>query len=297
MTQLQPFQSFEYIRKVWDDETQEWWYSVQDVIEALIDTPRVRKYWDDLKRKEKRQSGIELSELCGHFPMQHKTNGRTYQTECSNREGMLRIIQAIPSPQAEPFKQWLASVGNQYIEEVEDPSKALKRVAEIYRARGYSEPWISKRLKHHEVRSTLISEWNNRGVDEERFDELLDVISHESFGMKIAEYKQHKGLDDEDDLQDHMWDGEIAISILGEVATNAINDAHDIQGYDQAEDAATRGGRIAQSARRNLEQEIGGSVTTNTNYLSEREIEERRRLRGRRPEENSIDEDSIEEEQ
>lgn len=193
----------------------EWWFSVIDIIEALTDTERPRKYWNDLKKNLINEGYFEVSENIGQLKLL-ANDGKKYLTDCANTEIMFRIIQTIPSPKAEPFKRWLARVGYERIKEIEDPELATKRTHAIYKAKGYSESWIAKRMRGIEVRETLTDEWEKRGVKKDtEYSILTAEISKATFGMTPSQYKKFKGLKQEN-LRDHMEDLELILTMLGE---------------------------------------------------------------------------------
>ncbi len=262
------------IRRVWDEESEQWYFAVVDVIEALTESTRPRKYWNDLKRRVKKQSDIELSAFCGQFPMKHKTNNRTYQTECANVESMFRIIQSIPSPKAEPFKQWLAKVGYQRIQEINEPALAAQRARELYKAKGYSDEWIDSRLQSIDIRNDLTNEWAQREVKEGlEYAILTAEISKGTFGIKPGEHKQLKGLKRQN-LRDHMTKAELVFTMLGELSTTEIAIKEDAQGFDENKVSARKGGKIAGDARRALESQTGKPVVSEMNYLATPEAEQ-----------------------
>lgn len=256
------------IRRILDEESGEWWYAVVDVIEALTDSKKPRNYWYDLKRREKAKSDIELSEICRQFKLK-ASNNRFYDTDCANTEGMFRIIQSIPSPKAEPFKRWLAEVGAERLEEVENPELAAERLRQIYRVKGYSEDWIERRLQSIVIRNELTDEWQNRDVEAGREVAILTAeIAKATFGLSPSQHKQLKRLKREN-LRDHMTGLELAFTILGEAAATEITRQEDAQGFTENQVAARKGGRIAGNARRELEAETGKPVVSETNYLDQ----------------------------
>ncbi len=262
------------IRRTWFND--EWWFSVVDIIGALTQTDRARKYWSDLKVKLI-EEGFEVSEKIGQLKLMAE-DGKLRETDCSNTKNMFRIIQSIPSPKAEPFKQWLAEVGYQRVQEIENPELAQKRMKEIYKAKGYSDDWIEKRVRGIAVRDELTDEWKKRGVQEEReFAILTAEISKATFGMTPSEYSKFKGLKKEN-LRDHMNDLELIFSMLGERVSTEITRKEDAQGYKKVEDAAKRGGRVAGNARKETEKEIGRPITSNENYLKAPEKEKRKEI-------------------
>ena len=209
------------VRTHWDEEKELWYFSVIDVIEALTGTDRPRKYWNDLKTKLKKE-GSELSEKIGQLKMQ-STDGKLYQTDVADTTQILRLIQSIPSPKAEPFKQWLAQVGYQRIEETEDPELSFDRAMETYLAKGYTKAWINQRLKSIEVRKELTDEWEKRGVQKGMdFAVLTDIITKAWSGKSVKQYKKHKDLKKEN-LRDHMTNMELVLNMLAEVSTTEIS--------------------------------------------------------------------------
>lgn len=272
--ELEPIQFEDYhIRRIWDDETERWYFAVVDVIEALTDSHKPRNYWYDLKRREKAKSGIELSAICRQFKLK-ASNNRLYQTECADTEGAFRIIQSIPSPKAEPFKRWLAKVGYERLQEIENPELAAQRAREIYKAKGYSDEWIERRLQSIVTRNELTDEWRQRGVKEgQEFGILTSDIARETFGITPTEHKQIKKLKREN-LRDHMTGLELAFTILGEAATTEITRQDDAQGFQENQVAARKGGRIAGNARQELEAETGKPVVSSVNYLKQPQAQE-----------------------
>jgi DNA-damage-inducible protein D len=256
----------------------EWWFSIIDVIEALTGNNRPRKYWSDLKKNLLSEGYVELSEKIGQLKMP-APDGKMRETDCADTEGIFRIIQSIPSPKAEPFKRWLAKVGYERVQEIEDPELATARTRELYRAKGYSETWIEKRMRGIAVRAELTEEWKNRDVGEApEYAILTAEISKAAFGMTPTEYKQYKGLEREN-LRDHMTDLELIFSMLGEAASTEIARKQDTKGFVENRVAARKGGKIAGDARVKLEIETGDRVATQENYLVE--PESRQRLKGK----------------
>jgi len=246
----------------------EWWFSVTDVIEALTDSVKSRDYWYRMKVRVKSEDGIELSTICRQLKLV-SSDGKEYKVDCANTEGIFRIIQSIPSPKAEPFKRWLARVGHERVQEIEDPELATKRARAIYKAKGYPDAWIEKRMRGIEVRETLTDEWNKRGVKEGKEYAILTAeISKATFDMTPSEYRKFKGLEREN-LRDHMNDLELIFTMLGEASTTEIAKSKDAKGFDENEIAAKKGGNIAGGARKNLEEETGKKVSTKQNYLPE----------------------------
>lgn len=253
----------------------EWWFSIIDVVEALTGTQRPRKYWNDLKKKLFEEGYVELSEKIGQLKLQ-SSDGKRYETDCANTETIFRIIQSIPSPKAEPFKRWMAKVGYERVQEIEDPELATKRTKAIYRAKGYSDDWIEKRMRGIAIRAELTDEWKNRDVKwEPEYAILTAEISKAAFGLTPAEYKELKGLEREN-LRDHMNDLELIFSMLGEAATTEITRVQDAQGFDENKTAARKGGRIAGDAREKLEKETRKKVVSPENYLKISQKEKKR---------------------
>ena len=245
----------------------EWWFSVIDVVEALTETDRPRKYWNDLKTRIIKEGYVELSAKIGQLKLP-SADGKLYETDCANTETIFRLIQTIPSPKAEPFKRWLAKVGYERVQEIEDPELATKRTRALYKAKGYPDSWIEKRMRGIEIRETLTDEWKKRNVGEDREYAILTAeISQATFGMTPSEYKKFKGLKREN-LRNHMNDLELIFSMLGEASTTEIVKNKDAQGFVENKQAAKLGGSVAGSARKDLEQKSGKKVSTTRNYLS-----------------------------
>ncbi|MBN1830027.1 MAG: Bro-N domain-containing protein [Deltaproteobacteria bacterium] len=252
----------------------EWWFSIIDVVEALTGTERPRKYWNDLKKKLLDEGYVQLSEKIGQLKLQ-SSDGKRYETDCANTETMFRIIQSIPSPKAEPLKRWLAKVGYERVQEIEDPELATKRTRAIYKAKGYSDAWIEKRMRGIAIREELTEEWKNRDVKEEREYAILTAeIAKAAFGVTPGEHKELKGLKREN-LRDHMSDLELIFSMLGEAATTEITRVDDAQGFDESKIAAQKGGEVAGTARKDLEKKTGKRVVSRENYLTEPESRKR----------------------
>ncbi len=252
----------------------EWWFAVVDVIAALTDSSKPRDYWYRMKKREVASSGVQLSTFCRQLKLE-SSDGKKYMTDVSNTEGVFRIIQSIPSPKAEPFKRWLAKVGYERVQEIEDPELASKRTRAIYQAKGYSEAWIEKRMRGIAVRDALTDEWQKRGIEKDpEYAILTAEISKAAFGLTPSEYKNLKGLRREN-LRDHMTDLELIFSMLGEASTTEIAREKDAQGFGENTTAARKGGKIAGNARENLEIETGKKVVSSGNYLTETESRKR----------------------
>lgn len=246
----------------------EWWFSVIDVIEALTGSARPRKYWSDLKNKLIKQGYAEVSDKIGQLKME-SLDGKMRLTDAVNTETLFRIIQSIPSPKAEPFKRWLAKVGYERVQEIEDPELAMKRTRAIYKAKGYSDDWIEKRMRRIAIRDELTEEWKNRGLKEQREYAILTAeISKAAFGMMPSKYKKYKNLKREN-LRDHMTNLELIFSMLGEASTTLITRSKNTQGFKQNEKAAKEGGSVAGNARKELENKSGQKVISRQNYLKQ----------------------------
>jgi len=246
----------------------EWWFSITDVIEALTGNARPRKYWNDLKKKLIKEGYDEVSEKIGQLKLE-AADGKNYLTDCANTETVFRIIQTIPSPKAEPFKRWLARVGYERVQEIEDPELATKRTRALYKAKGYSDAWIEKRMRGIAIREELTDEWKKRGVKEgTEYAILTAEISKATFGLTPTQYKKLKGLKREN-LRDHMNDLEQIFSMLGEAATTEITRTKDTRGFFESKDAAQQGGEVAGRARKDLETKTAKKVVSRQNYLQQ----------------------------
>lgn len=255
------------IRRVFHEDA--WWFSVVDVVQALTDSTNPRDYWYKMKIRVKNEDEAELSTLCRQLKVV-SADGKKYNTDCANTEGVFRIIQSIPSPKAEPFKRWLAKVGYERVQEIENPELASLRARELYEQKGYDKGWIDKRVRSIQIRADLTDEWKDRGVgDSKEYAILTAEISNATFGMTPSEYKKHKGLKGKDNLRDHMTDLELIFSMLGEASTTEITRKKDAQGFEENKSAAKEGGDVAGKARKDLEQRIGKKVTSKQNYLDQ----------------------------
>ncbi len=260
------------IRKVIHEN--EWWFSVIDVIEALTDSAQPSKYWTAMKARTTKEEEIQLSTICRQLKLE-SSDGKKYETDCANTEGLFRIIQSIPSPKAEPFKRWLAKVGYERVQEIEDPELATKRTRALYKAKGYSEDWIEQRMRGIVIREELTDEWQKRGAQEKKDYEILTAeISQATFGLTPKEYKKLKGLKREN-LRDHTNDFELIFTMLGERSTTEIHKIEDSKGVAKLKSDAQRGGNIAGIAKKQLEKEIGRSVVSKKNYISQKNNKKR----------------------
>ncbi len=246
----------------------DWFFNLVDVIETLTDSPEPRKYWSRLKKKMTYTEGVvQLSPIWRQLKF-GGSDGKNYTMDAANTEGLLRIIMSVPSPKAEPFKLWLAQVGREHIEEIENPELAVDRARELYKAKGYSDEWITARLKSIEIRQQLTDEWQNRGVKENQEYAILTAeISKATFGLTPSEYKEVKNLTREN-LRDHMTNLELIFTMLGEEVTRDLAVQDDAQGFNENFDAATRGGTAAGEARKRVEQTRGKPVVSAQNFLN-----------------------------
>jgi hypothetical protein len=247
----------------------EWYFSVVDVVEALTDSPTPRQYWGKVKQRE--FLDIQLSPFWVQLKLE-AADGKKYETDCANTEGMLRIIQSIPSLKAEPFKRWLAKVGYERMQEIENPELATKRTRLLYKLKGYPDEWIEMRMRGIAIREELTDEWKNRGAEHERDYEILTAeISKATFGITPSQYKNKKGLGREN-LRDHMDDFELILTMLGERTTTEIHRTKNTRGVPRLKDDARVGGAIAGSARKQIERRIGRSVVSKNNFLKLKEM-------------------------
>ena len=248
----------------------EWWFVITDVVTALTDSTNPSDYLKKLRKRDEPLSEAFKGggQLVPPLGLEFETAGGRQLLQCWNTEGVFRLIQSIPSPKAEPFKRWLAKVGYERIQEIEDPELATKRTRAIYKAKGYSDDWIEKRMRSIAIRDELTDEWKKRGVKEQREYSILTAeISKATFGLTPSEYVELKKLKREN-LRDHMTDLELIFSMLGEAATTEIARNKDVQGFNPNQQAAREGGTVAGNARRELEQRSGRKVVTGENYLS-----------------------------
>ncbi len=263
------------IRRIWHNN--EWFFSVIDVVNALEASSTPKRYWSDLKAKLS-EEGFEPYDKIVQLKLPAE-DGKLRETDCANTKNMFRIIQSVPSPKAEPFRLWLAKVGYERVQEIQDPELAQHRMKEIYKAKGYSDEWIEKRVRGIAVRHELTDEWKKRGVDENaEFAILTNEISKAAFGKTVEEYKKHKNLQKEN-LRDHMNDLELIFTMLGEASTTTIARSKDAQGFGQNKGAAKEGGAVAGNARKELEQRSGKPVASKENYLDTPEKTKRKLLK------------------
>jgi DNA-damage-inducible protein D len=265
MSNIKLFES-KQVRSVWNEADQKWYFVVADVVQILTDTPNPSDY---IKKMRKRDE--QLSKGWGQFvtPLLVDTAGGKQNLNCANAQGLLRIIQSIPSPKAEPFKLWLAQVGSDRLEEIENPELATQRTRELYKLKGYPDDWIEKRMRSIAIREELTEEWKNRGVKEQTEYAILTAeISKATFGLSPSEYKKVKGLKSQN-LRDHFTDLELIFSMLGEASTTEIVKTQNPKGFKANKKAASQGGAVAGNARKELETRTGKKVVTADNYLPE----------------------------
>ena len=272
MSNIKLFQN-KKIRSTWNDEEEQWYFSVVDVVEALTDSPNPRQYWRkmkdrDLKEYETYPFWVQLKLTA--------PDGKNRITDCANVKGLFRIIQSIPSPKAEPFKQWLATVGYERMLEIENPELAQERMKELYEKKGYPKDWIDKRLRGIAIRQNLTDEWKKRCITEESDYAILTAeISKATFGMTPSEYKEFKGLTKKNqNLRDHMDDLELIFTMLGERVTTEISEKEEPETFAESKKIAQRGGGVAGKAREATEKELGRSVSTPKNFLPNKKKKE-----------------------
>ena len=261
-TQIKIFED-KKVRTIWDKETEEWYFSVVDVIAVLTDSDRPRKYWNDLKKKLITE-GSQLSAKIGQLKMP-SSDCKMYKTDVANTEQLFRLIQSVPSPKAEPFKLWMAQVAKERIDEIQDPELTINRALQEYRALGYSENWINQRLKSIEIRKDLTDEWKRRGLQEGvQFATLTDIIYKTWAGKTTKEYKAFKGLKKEN-LRNNMTNKELVLNMLAEISTKEISESGNPQDFSDHIQNAVDGATIARNARLELEQKTGKAVVTPLN--------------------------------
>lgn len=255
------------IRTAWDEEKEEWYFSIVDVVGVLTeqkDYDGARNYWKVLKIRLK-EEGSELVTKCNQLKMRSPKDGKLYKTDVADTKQLLRIIQSIPSPKAEPFKIWLSKVGAERLEEIADPEKAVERAVATYKAKGYSDKWISQRLRSIEIRKELTDEWQNAGIkNSKEFAMLTNILTKSWSGKTVQEYKKVKGLNKES-LRDNMTNTELALNLLAEVSVTEISRAQNPKGYEETEEVTIAGGEIAGNARKELEKKLGRSVISSAN--------------------------------
>jgi DNA-damage-inducible protein D len=263
MSQIEIFKN-KKVRKVMQGS--EWYFSVTDVIAILTDSADSRDYWYKMKVRVVSEDGFQLSTICRQLKLE-APDGKMRETDCADVEGLFRIIQSVPSPKAEPLKRWLAKVGYERVQEIEDPELATKRTRTLYKLKGYNEDWIEKRMRGIAIREELTDEWKGRGAREAKDYEILTAeISKATFGVTPSEYKKLKGLKREN-LRDHMNDFELIFTMLGERSTTEIHKNENSKGVKKLRADAKVGGKIAGGARKELEKKLKRSIVTGQNYL------------------------------
>ena len=268
MGQKEALQLFEdkKIRTFWSEEDEKWYFSIVDVVGALTDQPtpkRASTYWSVLKTRLKEEGAEELLTNCKRLKML-SADGKHHPTDVADIQTIFRIIQSVPSSKAEPIKQWMARVASERIDEMQDPELAIDRGYEYYRRLGYSEAWINERMKGKDARKALTDEWKRTGVAGQQYATLTDIITQEWSGMTTRQYKNFKGLKKEN-LRDHMTRTESALNTLAEVAATELSQKIDPKGFSEQKSVAKRGGRVAATARKELEKQLGRSVVTRQN--------------------------------
>ncbi len=274
MSNIKIFES-KKIRTVWNEADQKWYFSVQDVVQVLTDSADVKDYIKKMKKRDP-QLNTNWGTICPLVEMV-AADGKKRKVQAASTQGLLRIIQSIPSPKAEPFKLWLAQVGSERIEEIENPEIASQRIREIYKAKGYSDEWIEKRMRGIAVRDELTGEWKKRGVKEGmEYSILTAEISKATFGIVPSDYKKLKGLTKpSDNLRDHMNDLELIFTMLGEASTTEIAKNKNVQGFIDNRKAAIAGGNVAGKARQDLERKSGKRVVSSRNFLRDKQLPEK----------------------
>lgn len=265
MTQKESIRLFEErkVRAIWDDEQEEWYFSIVDVIQILTDSSDGRKYWNKLKQRLK-EEGSELVTNCHQLKLR-ATDGKMRLTDVANTEQLFRLIQSVPSPKAEPFKLWIAQVAKERLDQIQDPELSIEQAMTDYKRLGYSDSWINQRLKSIEIRKDLTDEWKKRGLEEGiHFATLTDIIYKSWSDMTSKEYKRFKGLRKEN-LRDNMTNKELVLNMLAELSTKEISEASEPDTFNEHIDVAQQGGEIARNARLELEAKTGKSVISSLN--------------------------------
>jgi hypothetical protein len=269
MTEEQSLIAFENapIRRHFDEATETWYFSIVDVIAVLSESVNPRDYWFRMKVRVKAEDGLQLSTICRQLKLK-ASDGKKYATDCANVEGLLRIIQSIPSPKAEPFKQWLAKVGYERIQDMADPALSVDRAREYWQQHGRSAKWIQQRMMGQETRNKLTDYWKEHEISkEDEYAILTNIIHQEWTGVSIKKHKDLKGLKTQN-LRDHMSEAELIFTALAELSTRQIAESVDATGMEENADAGKKGGKIAKGARLELEQKTGKSVVSGENFLA-----------------------------
>lgn len=254
------------VRSYWDEQEQQWYFSIVDVVEVLTNSANSRDYWYKMKIRVKTEDGLELSTICRQLKMK-ATDGKMRKTDVADVQTLLRIIQSIPSPKAEPFKQWLAKVGYERMQEIADPAQSLDRARENWQKLGRSEKWIQQRMTGQETRNKLTDYWKESGVEKsDEFALLTNIIHQEWTGLTVKKHKDLKGLKSQN-LRDHMSEAELIFTALAELSTRQIAETEQAKGLQQNAKASKKGGAVAKNARKELESKTGKSVVTGENFL------------------------------
>ena len=265
------------VRTHWDEEAEKWYFSIVDVVAILTDSADPNNYWKVLKSRLIKEGNKSVTN-CNRLKMRSPKDGKYYKTDVADTEQLLRLVQSIPSPKAEPFKLWLAEVGYERLEEAEDPEKSIDRAMEMYLRKGYSKEWVNQRLKSIEIRKDLTDEWDKRGVKKGReYAILTDEITKAWSGLTVKDYKKVKGLKKQN-LRDNMTNMELVLNMLAEATTTEISKQEQPDTFEQNQEIAKQGGEIAGTARRQIERKTGKSVVTtkNANDLPKEQAEKRR---------------------
>ncbi|MBX7062104.1 MAG: Bro-N domain-containing protein [Pyrinomonadaceae bacterium] len=261
MTAFQEYQ----IRRHYDEHEEKWYFSVIDVVGALSDSVNPRDYWFRMKKRVQLDDGFELSTICRQLKMK-APDGKLRETDCSDVQGLLRIIQSIPSPKAEPFKHWLAKVGFERIQEMQDPARSLDRARENWQQQGRSEKWIQQRMTGQETRNKLTDYWKDHGIKGDEYAVLTNIIHQEWSDVTVKEHKKLKGLKTQN-LRDHMSEAELLFTALAELTTRQIAERDGAEGLSENADSGRKGGRVAKRARTDFETETGRKVVSGENFL------------------------------
>lgn len=273
MSNIQLFENRQ-VRSYWDAEQERFYFSIVDVVAILTDSPNPRKYWSVLKTRLKKE-GSELATNCSQLKMQ-SADGKYYKTDVADTEQLLRLIQSVPSPKAEPLKQWLAKVGSLRLDQIQDPELSIQQALQDYRRLGYSDDWINQRLKSIEIRKELTDEWQRVGIiDNKDFAILTNILTKTWSGKTVKEYKEHKGLKKQN-LRDNMTSTELILNMLAEASTKDISQANNPTIFSQSKTIARQGGNVAKVARKELEKQIGKSVISSDNAATLRRLSQKK---------------------
>lgn len=264
------------VRTYWDEKEEQWYFSIIDIVKILTNSSNPRDYWFKMKKRVKTEDGLELSTICRQLKLK-ATDGKMRETDCASTRSLLRIIQSIPSPKAEPFKQWLAKVGYERMQEIADPEQSLDRARENWQKLGRSEKWIQQRMTGQETRNKLTDYWRQSGVEKsDEFAFLANIIHQEWTGLTVKKHKDLKGLKTQN-LRDHMNEAELIFTALAELSTRQIAEAEKAKGVKQNAIAGKKGGRVAKNAKNELESRTGKKVITSENFLPE--IQKKKQLK------------------